>query len=306
MSEGLKGDIMTSVWIISGLFFLFILWSCLEQRILVRTKYIIHSNTLGKDVYGLSFLLLSDLHNKNFGKDNKRLIKKIIEQKPDFVIIAGDMVVKRKPCYPGKAYSLIKDISEHYPVYYAYGNHEQYFEDLAYSKDEITNKELAPLYDSWCKYKNELKRLGVYLLDNKSITLKYKDSSLIITGLSISGDFYENNNKSLNEQDDISSKIGDSDEEGYHLLIAHNPIYFSAYYHWGADLVLSGHMHGGLIRIPFVGGVISPQVKLFPKYDSGLFVEDDCRMVVSRGLGSHSIMPRIFNPPELVQITLLH
>ncbi|MDI9509764.1 MAG: hypothetical protein QM217_08140, partial [Bacillota bacterium] len=81
-------------------------------------------------------------------------------------------------------------------------------------------------------------------------------------------------------------------------------VYFKSYISWGADLVLSGHIHGGLIRIPFIGGLISPQIKLFPKYDGGLYVENDQYMVVSRGLGSHSFMPRILNPPEIILVSL--
>jgi predicted MPP superfamily phosphohydrolase len=81
-------------------------------------------------------------------------------------------------------------------------------------------------------------------------------------------------------------------------------MYFKEYIGWRADLVLSGHVHGGLVRLPFIGGVISPQVRLFPKYDAGLFSEQGYNMVVSRGLGTHSYMPRFFNPPQLLVIKI--
>lgn len=294
---------MTYIWIIVGLLLIFILWSFLEQRMIVNSKYIIHSNKLGDDIHNLSFVVLADLHNKTFGKNYKKLIKRILEQKPDFVIIAGDMVTKRKPCYPGKAYNLIKEISEHYPVYYAYGNHEQYFEDLAYTDDNEAYKKHIALYEAWSIYKTRLMQLGVFLLDNNSVVLQYNNSKLTITGLSISNDFYARTNK-LKLEDEIKNKIGNRSNEGYQLLIAHNPIYFKDYIEWGADLIISGHVHGGLIRLPFVGGIISPQVKLFPKYDSGQYTLNDRHMVISRGLGSHSFMPRILNPPELVQIRI--
>jgi predicted MPP superfamily phosphohydrolase len=294
---------MTYIWIIVGLLIIFILWTLLEQRMIVNSKYIIHSDKLSDDIDNLSFVVLADIHNKSFGKNYIKLIKRILEEKPDFVIIAGDMVTKRKPCYPGKAFNLIKEISEHYPVYYAYGNHEQYFEDLAYAVDDDAYKKHIALYEAWSIYKVRLKRLGVFLLDNNSIILQYNNSKLIITGLSISNDFYARGNK-LKLEDEIQNKIGNSNNEGYQVLIAHNPIYFKEYIEWGADLIISGHMHGGIIRLPFVGGIISPQVKLFPKYDSGQHTLNDSHMVISRGLGSHSFMPRIFNPPELVQIKL--
>ncbi len=294
---------MTYIWIIVGLLIIFIFWSFLEQRMIVKTKYFIHSDKLGDDIHNLSFVVLADLHNKGFGKNYKKLIKRILEQKPDFVIIAGDMVTKGKPCYPGKAYNLIKEISEHYPVYYGFGNHEQYFENLANTVIGEEDKKHNALYESWIIYKIRLKQLGLHLLDNNSIVLQYNNSKLTITGLSISTDFYARGNK-LKLKDEIISKIGNSSKEGYQLLIAHNPIYFSDYIEWGADLTISGHMHGGLIRLPFIGGILSPQVKLFPKYDSGQYTRDGRQMLISRGLGSHSLMPRFLNPPELVQIIL--
>lgn len=87
-------------------------------------------------------------------------------------------------------------------------------------------------------------------------------------------------------------------------MIAHNPEYFPAYAEWGADLVLSGHVHGGLMRLPFLGGVIAPSMKLFPKYDGGVFEEHGSTMILSRGLGTHTLPIRIFNPGELVVIRL--
>ena len=295
---------MTYIWIIVSLIFIFIFWSFLEQRMIVNSKYFIPSDKLGDDIQNLSFVVLADLHNKGFGKNYNKLIKRILEAKPDFVIIAGDMVTKGKPCYPGKAYNLIKEISEHFPIYYGYGNHEQYFEDLVNTvTDEETYEKYNALCESWTIYKVRLKQLGVHLLDNNSIMLQYNNSKLTITGLSISTDFYARGSK-LKLKDEIINKIGNSSNEGYQLLIAHNPIYFSDYIEWGADLIISGHMHGGLIRLPFVGGVLSPQVRLFPKYDSGQYTLNGRHMVLSRGLGSHSFMPRFLNPPELVQISL--
>ncbi len=293
---------MTYIWVFTGLIVLFFLWSFLEQKFITTSKYKI--NLQGKDKLNLSFVVLADVHNKSFGKNNRRLVKKILEHKPDFVIIAGDLITKRRACYPGNGYDLMKEISERYPVYYAYGNHEQAFEDLAYSKDTEAYKQNIALYESWNLYKEKLKQLGVYLLDNKSIILHYKDSKLTITGLSLSQKFY-GKGKPLNlEQNEIIENIGTRNKEGHTILIAHNPVYFKKYVEWGADLILSGHVHGGLVRIPFIGGVISPQMKLFPKYDAGLLCEDNKRMVISRGLGGHSFMPRFLNMPELVLIEI--
>lgn len=88
------------------------------------------------------------------------------------------------------------------------------------------------------------------------------------------------------------------------ILIAHNPDYFEEYAKWGADLVLSGHVHGGIMRIPFLGGVLAPSYRIFPKYDGGVFKEGKSVMLLGRGLGSHTIQLRFFNPAELYEVTL--
>ena len=98
--------------------------------------------------------------------------------------------------------------------------------------------------------------------------------------------------------------LGTPDREKFQLLIAHNPVYFDAYADWGADLVVSGHVHGGIMRLPFLGGVLSPSLTLFPKYDGGMFREHGSTMILSRGLSSHTIPIRIFNPGELIVIEL--
>ena len=100
----------------------------------------------------------------------------------------------------------------------------------------------------------------------------------------------------------IEGLLGKPDEQCYNILLAHHPSYFPAYAVWGADLSLSGHLHGGMIRLPFLGGVVSPQVRLFPKYDKGMYMLDGKKLIVSAGLGNHTVNLRINNPPELVVI----
>lgn len=284
------------------LFLILMLWSAMEHKFIVKKEYLIQSKAIEADSRGLSFVLISDLHNRSYSKNNKILLQKTLEEKPDFVIITGDLITKRKPCYPGNAYNLLKELTKHYPVYYAYGNHEQYFEDITNNRIKYSDQDLISLSESWLLYKNMLLKLGVHILDNESLLL-YNDK-IRITGLSISSDYYVKGKPPKIEQEELTSKIGRADYNEYQILIAHNPVYFKEYIDWGADLILSGHVHGGLIRIPFIGGVISPQFRLFPKYDGGLYTDKEKHMVVSRGLGNHSFMPRFLNPPEIVKITL--
>lgn len=297
---------MIYLYIFIVLVILFFLWSFLEQKIIVKTEYNIEPKNTGVISRDYTFVILSDLHNTYFRKNYKTLLQKIFAKNPDFVIIAGDLITKRKSCYPSNAYKLLEELSKHYPIYYAYGNHEQAFEDLKNNTDYdiISDKDTQNLYKSWELYKKKLTDLGVQLLDNKSIIIKYNNDNLIITGLSIDSSFYSKGKVPLLRQEEIVDKIGKSTKDGYNILIAHNPVYFKEYIRWGGDLILSGHVHGGLVRIPFIGGVISPQIKLFPKYDAGLFAENGQYMIISRGLGTHSFMPRFLNPPELVVINL--
>ena len=106
------------------------------------------------------------------------------------------------------------------------------------------------------------------------------------------------------EPDYLQRLLGRPDPARVSLLIAHNPDFFEAYAEWGADLVVSGHVHGGLMRLPVLGGVISPAIRLFPVYDGGEFKKDKAVMILGRGLGTHTLPIRIFNPGELVVIDL--
>ena len=105
--------------------------------------------------------------------------------------------------------------------------------------------------------------------------------------------------------EDLTAVLGEPNKNTFNILLAHHPDYFQAYADWGADLVLSGHLHGGMIRLPGVGGVISPGWRLFPRYDHGLYMMRDKKMIVSAGLASHTIKLRVNNPPELAVIDIL-
>jgi hypothetical protein len=102
----------------------------------------------------------------------------------------------------------------------------------------------------------------------------------------------------------LSETLGSPREDACRLLIAHNPDYFEQYAAWGADVVVSGHVHGGIMRLPFFGGVVSPRLTLFPRYDGGRFEKGHTVMILSRGLGTHTLPLRIFNPGELVVMQL--
>ena len=141
----------------------------------------------------------------------------------------------------------------------------------------------------------------------KELTAKYPVSvpfekngrKLMIAGYEAEISYFSRFNRKIPSLEELKSHLGEKDPETETVLLAHNPMFFSVYKEWGADLTFSGHLHGGYIRIPGIGGVISPQFQLFPKYDRGVFEEEGHTLCVSAGLGDHTISPRFFNPAEL-------
>ena len=288
--------------IIIVLIALLIIYSFIEQQFIETSPYILTYDDFPNKT-PLNIIVLADLHNRSFGKNNISLIKKIDEIKPDFILLAGDMVTKHQLAMDSKSYKLIKDLSKRYKIYYGYGNHEQRLEELAGEESPSKMK----LYNSWKEYKMSLKEEGIMFLDNTSISYSKNDSKnkgkkINISGIAIDLDYYKPFKEESLEENYLENLIGHKDKSNFDIVIAHNPLYFPDYAKWGFDLIISGHVHGGLVRLPFVKGILSPQIKLFPKYHGGEYSIGDSRMILSRGLGSHSFMPRIFNRPELVNI----
>lgn len=281
----------------------------LENKALSVTMYDISQKNLPDEFDGLKLVCLSDLHNNQFGNNNIRLIKKIDELCPDYIVIAGDMIVSNNNSRQDISLELLIELSKRYKIVYALGNHE--------SK--------ALLNDSmkFDRYIDKLKATGVVVLRNTFIEFERQGKNLRIYGLELPLELYMNNKRdsrlSLSKSDitrnemlrdktlcknDMEFMLGKTDKNMYNVLLAHLPNYFKIYSEWGADLVFSGHIHGGVIILPFLGGVISPLYELFPKYDYGRFDDNGAVMVLSRGLGTHTIPVRIFNKPELICVRL--
>lgn len=252
------------------------------------SKHSFVSPKIKKDV---RYVMLSDLHGKEYGKDNQILLDAIHELKPDGILIAGDMITAQKNAKLDKIENFLASISKEYSVYYANGNHEQKiglypecFGDLA------------------GRYKEILTRVGIEPLVNANVSIP--EIGICIYGSQIDHEYYKRMTKVAMEEGYLKGILGEVDPNKYNILLAHNPDFFETYASWGADLVLSGHVHGGIARLPFFGGVIAPSLKLFPKYDGGVFESGKGTMILSRGIGTHSPNVRFFNPGEVVVIDL--
>lgn len=242
----------------------------------------------------LTFLLMSDMHNHVYGPGNELLLRAVEAQKLDAVLVAGDMLIARSEESFAPALELFRRLREKkLPVFYGNGNHEY--------RMRLRPEIYGTMYQEYTK---GLRDCGVILLENKSIPFEKKGLKMRIYGFELDWKYYEKRNHIPFCPEELTKVFGKPEEECYNILLAHNPVYFDSYAGWGADLTVSGHLHGGIIRIPGIGGLISPQARLFPKYDAGHFEKDGKDLVVSRGLGTHTVNIRIFNPAELSVIHL--
>lgn len=254
----------------------------------VVRKYEFTSDKIKKP---MNLVMLSDLHNYRYGRENEQLIGAIDALCPDAVVLAGDMITAGEKDKYERTISFLKKIKEKYPLYYAYGNHEQKIQVYAHKYGDMGEK-----------FEKALSDAGIDTLCNKHIVLP--EWGITIYGLEIGHEYFQRFHTKPLPESYLESLLGNKDDDTYGVLLAHNPEYFPEYAYWGANLVLSGHVHGGIVRLPFLGGVISPAIRFFPKYDGGLFKEGDSHMVLSRGIGTHTPDVRMFNPGELVFINL--
>ncbi|MBP3040976.1 metallophosphoesterase [Bacillaceae bacterium Marseille-Q3522] len=270
---------------------LIILSVIVSNTVLQVSHYEISSGKIHSSFDGYKILQLSDLHSSSYGRNHSGIIKKVDREDPDIVVMTGDMIDTKDTDYH-VFYQLAQQLADKYPVFFIVGNHEQ----------NIAEQRLLDLTDY-------LTSIGVHILDNEKITLSKGEQSIDLYGLWFNLRYYKDlNNKNTEDyyfgNEQIETVLGSMDDEKFTVLLAHNPVYFDTYAEWGADLVFSGHIHGGIIRIPFVGGLLSPERVFFPEYDAGIFAKNDKQMIVSRGLGNSDFGFRVFNRPEIVVVTL--
>lgn len=261
------------------------------------TRYQVATGKFKKTEGSLKILFLSDLHNRMYGRDNQRLLASIKKEEPDLILIGGDMLVGRKEASFDTALDFVRKLPEISDVFYANGNHEQRMENTEYYGT------------AYQEYKRSLEESGVTFLENGSRRLTFGSRKVLICGLSLASATYRKFKKDHITGKDLEAQTGisltdDKKEQAYTILLAHNPAYMEAYLEWGADMILSGHLHGGLVRIPGLGGIITPQGFLFPKYSGEMTQEGSQTVIVSRGLGTHTLNIRLFNTPELISIQL--
>ncbi len=263
-----------------------------ELRDFRVTKYRICSQKLNGIKKEKKIIFLSDLHNRMYGEENERLLESIRNQHPDLILIGGDMLVRKDGNFYDKTVHFLAKLPGICPVYCANGNHEQKL------------KELPDKYEqSYEEYKKALTASGIHMLENASETVKLDEVPVKLSGLEIPLGAYARFGKKELSLKEITDRIGEHGDD-YQILLAHHPGYMKEYLAYGADLILGGHYHGCVVQLPGIGGVISTNFTLFPKYSGGIYQEGEQTAVVSRGLGTHSVPLRLWNWPELIVLEL--
>lgn len=294
-----KGGIFMEIFLIIAAILVclilgYVIWQYFELKRFEVTKYQITTDKLQKEV---RLVVLADLHGFEYGKRNQKLIKQIQENRPDLILIAGDMIVSKYPETYGIALKTLMQLVAIAPVYYSFGNHES-----------RAAREGLAVYGQFQDYKQKAEALGVHFLQNENMELNIEENKIYLGGIEIALDYYEKGHAVFMEQEYIGQLMGTkahNKTEGYQILLAHNPAYSEQYAAWGADLTFCGHNHGGLVRIPGIGSLISPQFTLFPKYNDGMYEIGSRRIIVSRGLGTHTFHVRVWNRAELISVRLV-
>ncbi len=258
---------------------------CTWQNNAITTTQIDYiSPKIPEEFNGYRIVHISDLHNKQFGKNQERLLKRIRAVSPDIIVITGDLIDRRKYDLE-TAMLFINGAITIAPLYYVSGNHEAWSGDYANISERLRSS-------------------GVQILDDTKATMIRGKGKIDILGLSDPDFLTYSYLKGTN-----TSKLREhlerlSDDAVFQILLCHRPELFEIYARENIDLIFSGHAHGGQVRIPFVGAIVAPDQGFFPKYSSGAYTQNQSTMIVSRGLGNSIIPIRIFNRPEIVVVTL--
>ena len=242
--------------------------------------------------FPVRIILLSDLHGKSFGRENSRLIAKIEEQTPDVIFLDGDMIDRSADSADvQELLRLIKRLHEITPVYFAPGNPE-----LEYMQTDTS-------------LLTQVAEAGAVVVNDSYADVTLAGQPLRIGGTMGHAFYFGRSEEEFSSSPEYRFLKEFEDTDVPKICLAHMPdtfIFNGAYNLWNVDLVLSGHTHGGLIRLPFIGGLYAPMQGWFPEYDRGYFcLGEHMQMVISAGLSGHGVIPRINNPPEIVVIDLM-
>ena len=242
------------------------------------SRYEVKSQKLPESFDGFKIVQLSDLHGAEFGEDGMGLVEKVEELEPDIIALTGDFVTDEGDL--AAVEKLAARLTELCPVYFVSGNHE-FGSGLA------------------VKVRNILERAGVKYLSNEYLTISRGEDEILLGGVEDPLAYAD-----MLSPDELAQKMNDAAPDAFKILLGHRNYWMTEYPELPVDLIFCGHAHGGLIRIPGVGGLIGTDRRLFPDFDAGQFNNGRYTLIVSRGLGNSVPIPRVFNRPEIVCVEL--
>lgn len=270
------------IFFIILLLFIVIGWLIWSNKTVKTTDITVSSNNLPIEFNDYKIAHISDFHNAKFGENNSKIIDILKNENPDIIAVTGDLVDSNHTNVD-IAVLFMKQAVKIAPCFYVTGNHEAWTEQYDELESKLIECGVNVLHDTYFDLEKNGAKIKLVGIDDPSFTKGYE----------------------LNEESIIETKLKEFDlEDSYTILLSHRPEYFKTYANSNIDLVLTGHAHGGQFRLPFIGGLVAPNQGLFPKYDSGLFTENNTNMVVSRGIGNSIIPVRINNRPEVIIINL--
>lgn len=242
------------------------------------SRYEVNSKKLPESFDGFKIVQLSDLHGAEFGEDGMGLVEKVKELEPDMIALTGDFVTDEGDL--AAVEKLAARLVKLCPVYFVSGNHE-FGSGLA------------------VKVRNILERAGVKYLSNEYLTISRGEDEILLGGVEDPLAYAD-----MLSPDELAQKMNDAAPDAFKILLGHRNYWMTEYPELPVDLIFCGHAHGGLIRIPGVGGLIGTDRRLFPDFDAGQFNNGRYTLIVSRGLGNSVPIPRVFNRPEIVCVEL--
>lgn len=242
------------------------------------SRYEVASSKLSESFDGFTIVQLSDLHGARFGEDGTELVDKVRELAPDIIALTGDFVTDEGDLESVE--KLAPRLTELCPVYFVSGNHE-FGSGLAQ------------------RVRNIMESAGVKYLSNEYLTISRGEDSVLLGGVEDPNAYAD-----MLTPEELAQKMNEASPAAFKILLGHRNYWMEEYPELPVDLILCGHAHGGLVRIPGVGGLIGTDRHLFPDFVEGEFNNGNYTMIVSRGLGNSVPIPRIFNRPEIVCVTL--
>lgn len=273
------------MWIVIIFIIIVIPYLIWQDNGIATTKFDYKNKKIPKKFDGFKIVQIADLHNKKFGNECERLLKKIEEAEPDIIVVTGDLIDRRRYDLD-TAMKFINGAIKICPIYYVPGNHEGW----------------SNIYES---IENELKKAGVKALSNESTELDKDDEKIKLIGLKDPAFWTERYHKKTDTS--LMVKYLDTlpQNDEFKIVLSHRPELFELYASYNLDLIFTGHAHGGQFRVPFIGGLYAPNQGVFPRYTSGEHVKDDTTMIISRGLGNSRFPIRLNNRPEIIVLTLM-